>query len=295
MEAFLLFRDGYTYSIPNPAIALQFEDPRTFGAVVNDRLATVGSLAGDGVEIAFSDPTPPSSSSFSVLKSFELCLYNQGTDNTWRKEYTVPDFALFVDEGEMRVLYVDIEERDISGYSFWCTEIKDMEELVKKSKTDGSATFFPVYRQEDAKDEKIYSDQAITLAYVLAGCYWILFLAFSALLIRNLIYARTLLGVVVPALFLLLCIVRGIFFILWPQEQLVDEEVAEYILFETPTFLLMLLLLVFIHCWKSISLKQFVFFFSFLSFFLFFFLFLLFFAFLSFSFLFILYLPFFFF
>ena len=258
VEVFLHSRDGYTYTIPNPSIALQFEEPRKFGVIVNDQLATVGSLAGDGAEISFFDPTPSASSSspLSSLESFELCLYVRGKDSTWKEEFTVPDFALFVGKGEILVLFVNIEKVEINGYSFWCSTINNMEALIEVGEQE-SATIFPVWRQKNAEEQNIHSDRAIILAYILAGCFWTLFLFYSALFLRNLVVSRTLLGAVVPMLFLLVCTFRGVFFILWAQGILDDDEVAEYLLFETPTFLLMLLLLVFIHCWKSISLRQF--------------------------------------
>lgn len=263
LDVYLFSMDGFLYTIPNPSIALQFSEPATSGIVVNQNDASVGDIAGDGVSITFHTPTPNGKAKqapfYEILRDFTLCMlprpskdkYNDG----WEK-----DFAIVVegDRLKMLVLNMNVEETKINGYTFWCAKVDNMEDLVRMVSETGERDplFFPVWKEEDSDDKEVYSERSIALAYTLGACFLAVFVFYFLLLARNLATLRTMLGALVPTLFLLLATFRAIFFFLWAEYVLVDEEVVEYILFETPTFVLMVLLLVFIHCWKNISQKN---------------------------------------
>ena len=68
-------------------------------------------------------------------------------------------------------------------------------------------------------------------------------------------------GVFVSLFFVLLCSFRASFFILWPLGELEDDQVVEYFLFETPTFILFGVLLLLIYYWTQLQ-RQFVFLYS---------------------------------
>ena len=240
---------GYSYRRSNPTISVKFEDPKTFGIVMNQNGATVGSLMGDGVQIKLS--FEPFAQGISSLTSFDICLADRGRDLNARDIYTVPDFGLLENINTVRVLNVNLTNQTFSGHTFWCLKLDNLEsKLMTKSKT---VTLFPVIRMEDSSSQDIYSDQAKILSYVLCGFFFLLFALYSMLLLFNFTILNTQMGNLVPLFFLLLCAFRATFVLLWPLGELEDEEVVEYFLFETPTFLLFAVMLLLIYYWTKLQ------------------------------------------
>ena len=205
----------------------------------------------------------------SSIGVFDICLYiREGTNSSLPKRHNVPDFALLTGEDSMEVQYFEINSTVSSGYLFWCVSIEDVSGLInktKKTKTnkeeesdDNQFTLFPVYRVENGEDEDVYSTRSVILAYILAGTYLVLFCFYTFLLLFNIKRFQTLLGTFVPFLFVAVCAFRSTYFLMWAQEQFVEpDEVVEFVLFETPSFFLLFLLLVLIYCWKSITKRRF--------------------------------------
>ena len=264
VELSFLSRDGFTFIRSNPTVSVKFEDPQTSGIVVNRRGVTVGSLVGDGVEIELSFES--FSQGFSSLNSVEICMFIRSEQIVdWEAGNLVPDFGMMEDQETVRVLNANLTNQSFSGHEFWCLEIKEYSKFLERSRT-GTVIFFPISRQKDSSSQDIYSDQAKILAWVLSGFYCTLFILFSVLFLFNLTSLRTQMGVFVPLFFVLLCSFRASFFILWPLGELEDDQVVEYFLFETPTFILFGVLLLLIYYWTQLQ-QQFVFFFFFFQYF----------------------------
>ena len=215
----------------------------------------MGEILGDGLEMSFLfEEFYPWG--MKAVQNFKMCLKDQiqresGEEmkETYFGEGNWADFALLQSDGTLKVLYMDVEPLWVSGYLYWCGTVEGVEKIIGGN----SGTFFPVSRSEEASDVGVHSDQAKALAYVLSGFFLALLVLYFLLLVNNILSFHTMLGTAVPTLFLLLCVFRAVFFLMWAQGSFEENEVAEYILFETPTFLLFFLLLVLISCWKSIS------------------------------------------
>ena len=234
----------------------------------------MGSLLGDGIEITFLFEDFHTKG-IEVVEEFEVCLnqhFRDGggngatewenrtsldlsSENDGLNEGEIGDFAILQDDGTLRVLYMDVRRQGFSGYLYYCGVVHDVEWLLAEG-SGSSFSLFPVARLDEANDQEVHSDQARILAYVLCGFFLALLLFYLGLFVKNSLMFRTVLGLVVPILFVLLCVFRAVFFLLWAQGEFNENEVAEYIVFETPTFLLLALLLLLISCWKSISTEK---------------------------------------
>ena len=243
------------------AVSFQFEKARPLGIVVNDHRATVGELVGDGTEISFSRPE--------FVEDFQLCLLvttELSEDDIAR--YPVRDFGYTTDEYDTIVplgisnikLGVNREEIGIKlEAEFWCAVVNHR--MIPRG--DDVIRVFPVYRSEKFREKSgdIYSDRAKALVYTLGALYLVdlvLLLVFIGVLGYELYTSKKDAPVVawIAIIFIILCIFRVVFCFLWAGEKLNDNEVAEYVMFEIPTFLLFTTVILCIGFWRKLSKKN---------------------------------------
>ena len=243
------------------AVSFQFEKARPLGIVVNNDRATVGELVGDGSEITFSRPE--------YVGDFQLCLLvsaDLSEDDIAR--YPVRDFGYTTDEYDtiVPIGISNIElgvDREVIGIKldaeFWCAVVNHRMILSG----DDVIRVFPVYRAENFQDKNgdIYSDRAKSLVYTLGALYLVdlvLLLIFICVLGYELHTSKKDAPVVawIAIVFIILCIFRVVFCFLWAGEKLDDNEVAEYVMFEIPTFLLFTTVILCIGFWRKLSKKN---------------------------------------
>ena len=243
------------------AVSFQFEKPRPLGIVVNDDRATVGELVGDGTEITFSRPD--------FMEDFQLCLLvtvELSEDDAAR--YPVRDFGYTTDEYDT-IMPLGISNiklgvnREAVGIQleaeFWCATVNHR--MIPSG--DDVIRVFPVYRAENFQEKNgdIYSDRAKALVYTLGALYLVdlvLLVIFLCVLGYELYTSKKDAPVVawIAIIFVILCVFRAVFCFLWAGEKLEDNEVAEYVMFEIPTFLLFTTVILCIGFWRKLSKKN---------------------------------------
>jgi hypothetical protein len=109
--------------------------------------------------------------------------------------------------------------------------------------------------------KEYYSDQTVDLVYTLGACYCfdlVLFLLFLIVMIRSILRTKKEIPIVawIAVIFCILCIFRIVFCYLWPDGGFQDNPVAQYAVFEIPTFLLFSAVIIAIAFWRKLSRKR---------------------------------------
>ena len=237
---------------PRPSILFEFEDKPKRGIVLNQKSATVGVLRGDGSILSFSNLENVDSFSICILISSE----NQQTTDDESK-YPIKDFG-YSKESVGTIFPLGLSEVDgitVFGSPFWCGTIK-----IDDVPNDGSnVRLFPIQRieQYDDEEEDYTSQQTEALMYTLGVCYCICFVLLSIYLfnfiLRNM--KSPLLGII-SFLFVILCVFRVVFMFGYPNGIFDGNELAEFVIFEIPTFLLFSVVIISIYFWKRLSKKK---------------------------------------
>ena len=234
---------------PRPSISFEFEKKPQRGIVLNQKGATVGVLRGDESVI-----------SFSVLDnvvSFYVCLL-VGGDETDFLEYPISDFGYSKEAiGTVYPLGLsNLESTIVFSSLFWCSTIFVRDVPV----SDGTLIrLFPIQRLEmyESEEEGYPSQKTTALMYTLGVCYCICFFLLSFYLIN---YFRQhtrapMLGII-SFLLAILCVFRAAFMFGYPNGIFDDNELAEFVVFEIPTFLLFSVVIISIFFWKKISARK---------------------------------------
>ena len=156
----------------------------------------------------------------------------------------------------------DIIERRVSDFSvFWCANL-----TLKKIPTtedEGVYQLFPIVEMEDYnKQEEDYTDETTkVLCYVLGSFYLVdffLLVLFFIILVKDIQRTDSSIPLVswLGVIFMVLCIFRVVFLFSYPNAVFEDEELAEFVVFEIPTFLLFTAVFFCIFLWRNLAQKK---------------------------------------
>ena len=230
---------------PRPSVSFQFEKKPQRGIVLNKKGATVGVLRGDGSVFSFS--------TLENVVSFSVCLLisDNQTDTT---SYPIQDFGY--SNKPIGTIFplglTDINSTIVIGSLFWCGTI-----VVDDVPLDGNnIRLFPIQRTEnyETEEEDYTSRKTRALMYTLGVCYCICFVLLSFYLInciRNPTKGQMLM--IISALFVILCVFRAVFMFGYPNGIFEGNELAEFVVFEIPTFLLFSVVIASIFFWKRLA------------------------------------------
>ena len=129
-----------------------------------------------------------------------------------------------------------------------------------------SVTLFPVYVMEgwEEEDDEVLSHQTKSLVYTLAACYCfdlLLLIIYMGVIVKTYVMR----GKSVPAMtwiatiFLVVCLFRIVWCFVYVDGGFEDEVLAEYVMFEIPTFLLFTAVILAIALFMKLSKKRFTF------------------------------------
>ena len=236
---------------PRPSISFEFEEKPTRGIVLNKKGATVGVLRGAGSVLSFT--------TLASMKSFTVCLLVREAEDS-PKEGRVPDFGYSVTPtGTIYPLGLQNINVSISFDSeFWCSSIK-IADVPRSKENENVVRLYPISRdvEYENSDADYTSHKTRALMYTLGVCYCICFVCFVFYLINFVLLSRRseMLGIISVS-FVLLCIFRVIFMFGYPNALFEDNELAEFVVFEIPTFLLFSVVIVSIFFWKRLIVRK---------------------------------------
>ena len=237
---------------PKPSISFEFEDKPQRGIVSNRKSASVGSLRGDGSVL-----------SFSVLEnvnSFIVCLLIS-KDLSDTPQFPIKDFGYSEDSlGTIYPLGLENITREVHLDSeFWCGTVR-ISDIPQKGKDGGNKIrLYPIQVVEDpeSKGSSYTSQQTEALMYTLGVCYCICFVLLSLYLVTYLTSStRTSMLGMLSLLLLILCVFRIVFMFGYPNALFEDNELAEFVVFEIPTFILFSVVIISIFFWKKLATKK---------------------------------------
>jgi hypothetical protein len=263
IEFYLLKKSAFTVAKTSAFVSFQFDHKIAQGVVINENGATIGAIVGDGIEFI---PEYPER-----IQSFYLCfLVSQNISEL--DMYPIKDFGYTT--GSFSNIYpLEYNDRllispSLNSHEFWCANV---------TKTDFPTfneefRFFPIVRVDDyeQKEHNLYSFQTRVLLYTLGAFYCLdlllllIFLIYLFISIRHAKQKSVPIVAYLGSILCVLCIFRIVFCFLWPVNGFGDNSVAEYAVFEIPTFLLFSAVILAIGYWRKLSNKKYYFFFFFL-------------------------------
>jgi hypothetical protein len=260
VDLYLLKRTWFSVAKTSASVSFQFDKRLPQGVVVNRNGATIGELVGDGTELSIEHGER-------VNNYFEVCLVIQNfTENS---QYPIKDFGHTTTEYN-NIYPLNLTTRLVvravhENVEFWCVNLTTSE----LSDTNTIMTFFPIVRYEDYEnyEQEWYSHKTTSLVYTLGACYCFdlfLLVLFLIVLGKSVTSSKQKSVPIVAWLgiiFGVLCIFRIVFCFLWPVNGFGDNTVAEYAVFEIPTFLLFSAVILAIGYWRKLSKKKYVIFF----------------------------------
>ena len=235
---------------PDPSLSFEFEEKPANGIVLNHKSAVVGVLRGDGSVLTFSDLTN--------LRSFFICLRVSENTTAISSKYPIVDFGYSEQLiGKIYPLGVagSIQPQLVFDSLFWCASIDN----ATVPKNGNNIHLYPIQRVEDYEDseEDYTSRKTRALMYTLGVCYCINFVLLAFYLINFLRWTKKspMLGAI-STLLLLVCVFRICFMFMYPNGKFADNELAEFVVFEIPTFLLFSVVIISIYFWKKLSSRK---------------------------------------
>ena len=233
----------FAVSPPKPSISFEFEDKPQRGTVLNQHSAIVGVLKGDGSVIKFSH--------LEKVVYFTVCLLVENRTDDPR--YPVMDFGFSRDSiGTIFPLGMPNITIDVVFSSvFWCGVVN----VSNYPLDEGNIRVFPIKRVEnfESQEEDYTSQKTRALMYTLGVCYCICFVLLGFYVVGFFLNGLTppMLGII-SILLVILCVFRIVFMFGYPNAIFEDNELAEFVVFEIPTFLLFSVVIVSIFFWKNI-------------------------------------------
>jgi len=142
---------------------------------------------------------------------------------------------------------------------FWCVDVSTADVPI----SEGTIRLFPILRMENyqSQSREYYNDQTVALVYTLGACYCfdlVLFVLFLMVMLKSVYKTKKEVPIVawIALIFVILCIFRIVFCFLWPVGGFEDNPVAQYAVFEIPTFLLFSVVIIAIAFWRKLSRKS---------------------------------------
>ena len=235
---------------PRPSISFEFEDKPQRGIVLNQKGATVGILRGDGSVL-----------SFSVLEnvnSFSACLLISDDDTLSNSsKYPIRDFGY--SKQSIGTIYPlglsNVNSTSVFGSLFWCGTI-----VMSDVPVDGNnVRLFPIQRVEDyeTEEEDYTSRKTRALMYTLGVCYCICFVLLCFYLVNTVrVPTKSPMLRIISFLLVILCVFRVVFMFGYPNGIFDGNELAEFVVFEIPTFLLFSVVITSIFFWKKLTKRK---------------------------------------
>ena len=254
VDMYLVRSSFFSNSKSAPAVSFVFANEIPQGVVVNQNKATVGQLMGDGSILTFSD--------VGRVVHFEACLLIENVTVT-NPSYTVKDFGYTTDAYDyIYPLNFNVSVKIIEGVlEFWCVDVSTADVPI----SNGTIRLFPILRMENyqSQSKEYYNDQTVDLVHTLGACYCfdlVLLLLFLAVMFNSIRKTKKEIPIVawIAVIFIILCIFRIVFCFLWPDGGFEGNPVAQYAVFEIPTFLLFSVVIIAIAFWRKLSRKRFV-------------------------------------
>ena len=212
---------------------------------------TVGELVGDGAVLKFSETRN--------LQSFDVCLrisinISDSNSNTFND---VADFGFSTHDYNF-IYPLGLENIEINKEKealFWCASVSYDEIAVGG---DEVVHLFPIYR--DVNYEYMIVDyvsyDTMCMMYTLGACYCLdfvlLFLLFGRMIYERGIDNFPFIGWIV-VLFIILCVFRIVFFFGYPNGTFDDQPLADFVVFEIPTFFLFTAVILCTANWRKLS------------------------------------------
>ena len=235
---------------PRPSILFEFEDKPQRGIVLNHKGSTVGVLRGDGSVLSFA--------SLSNVDSIHVCLLVSQNTTDYSSKYPVADFGYSkTSTGTIYPLGLENIELSITFDSeFWCSRI-----VLDDTPTTGTVIrLYPISRVDhyENKDDEYTSRKTRALMYTLGVCYCLCLVGLILYLV-NLSRSTRLSWMLafISIMLTFLCIFRIIFMFGYPNALFENNELAEFVVFEIPTFLLFSVVIISIYFWKRLVKKGF--------------------------------------
>ena len=234
---------------PRPSISFEFEDKPQRGIVLNQKGATVGILCGDGSVLSFSV--------VENVNSFSVCLLISDDTLSKSSKYPILDFGY--SEEPIGTIYPlglsNVNSTTVFGSPFLCATV-----VVSDVPVDGNIIrLFPIQRAEDyeTEEEDYTSRKTRALMYTLGVCYCICFVLLCFYLVNffQSISKAPMLGII-SFLLVILCIFRVVFMFGYPNGIFDGNELAEFVVFEIPTFLLFSVVITSIFFWKKLVTRK---------------------------------------
>ena len=243
------------FAVPptRPSISFEFEDKPQRGIVFNKKGATVGVLRGD--ESVFS---------FSVLENvafFSVCLLVSDNE-TDLSEYPIPDFGYSTESiGNIYPLGIaDLNSSIVFSSLFWCGTVTVTNVPRGRGGEGNTIRLFPIQRIENyqSEEEDYTSQKTRALMYTLGVCYCICFFLLCFYLGQSVCNSRSKseMLALISFLFIILCVFRAVFMFGYPNGLFDGNELAEFVVFEIPTFLLFSVVITSIFFWKKLASKK---------------------------------------
>ena len=218
--------------------------------VQNSRGREVGEVAGDGSLISIGN--------LNSVTYLEVCLQ---VDELPQEVYPLQDFGYTLDTLDwIRPLDIvsNVITRQVGSALFWCANVTIS--TVPLSDDDDAIRLFPIHREEDISGRpKTLSSRTEALVYTLGACYAIDFLLLSIFIVnvgREVSSGHAASFPVVAwiaILFIVVCIFRMCFMFILPSGEFEDNPLAEFIVFEIPTFLLFSVVIMAIGFWEKLA------------------------------------------
>mmetsp|Transcript_40661 Transcript_40661/g.56506 ORF Transcript_40661/g.56506 Transcript_40661/m.56506 type:complete len:1260 (+) Transcript_40661:1007-4786(+) len=245
----IIYQNSYSAAFIPPPVSFEWEEQKEKGVVVNEKhKAAVGELVGDGCSLFFSNTE--------YIGAFEVCL----RVSSLAKNYPVGDFGYIPKLNSEWIYPLGVNVTVVERFNniFYCTSV-DYSSLP--SDNEGVVRLFAINRIEyfENKDDDFVSQQTKILMYFLGVCYCLLVPLLLVNVHQSIHYRNrntALLGFWLAVFFILVCIFRAVFMFLYPKGEFEDNSLAEFVVFEIPTFLLLSVVIICIYYWKKVTIKK---------------------------------------
>ena len=242
-----------------PKVSFSFQEKQAKGAVRNTNGDAVGTTIGDGAELSL-DPV-------ALVLYTEACFlineYSSEEFPVYDVGYTTEEYDVIIPLG----VADNVSITPIAGLDFLCgnlfIDMLPIVNTVKDNPTQGLVKLFPVIvienQQEYHQSYLESSTEALVLTLGALFCFDLfLLVVFLALLARELLASSKGLPIVayIAILFLILCIFRIAFLFIYVDGTFDDKPLAEFAVFEVPTFLLFTTVIMCLGFWQKIVIQK---------------------------------------
>ena len=249
----LVDRSWVTSSTSKAAVSFQFQDKKDSSFVRNENGHSVGRVLGSGAAITINYPD--------TVKSMELCIAVEEASNL--NEFPVWDYGSS-DSSLSVVRPLGLENVTLTwllDVPFLCGQIsyQSLPLLEVDEGISRKVILFPIetVRNPDSYDPQYLDSSTEALVYTLAALFLLNFLCLFLFLFnmtREVITRGIAIPVVAYIAFILtiLCVFRICFMFIYAAGEFDDNPLAEFVVFEIPTFLLFTTVILSLGFWRKL-------------------------------------------